>query len=335
MEDFNRIRSVIFVLLRSKSFIQISDEANKFIMSFQNEIISTDTLKESFNFFEMIKFNTFGKILPSIKRDVCGSAYSRQLRQTQPNTPYEISIKFRLTNEQPKKEILQIFVSIQIIPFLYKQIHRDPFNKRLLLESSDLTTINQVSFSLCEEIGAAIHGNFIKHSSSQLDKNNIIIDIPPDISLSLQKFRSDYPEQEKVGFIIMKFGKTDIHDTISTVVKKILSNNGLIGIRADDKDYHTDKFPNILTYLYGCGFGIAIFENIISSDFNPNVSLEVGSLLALNKPVCLLKDNPSTIAPDIDGRIYKEFNSDPEYCERTILKELTNWLIDNKIIEKS
>ncbi len=69
-----------------------------------------------------------------------------------------------------------------------------------------------------------------------------------------------------------------------------LASYGITALRADDKDYHEDLFTNIVTYLYGCSFGIAVFERIETDDVNPNVSLEVGYMQGLRKPVCLLKD---------------------------------------------
>ena len=120
----------------------------------------------------------------------------------------------------------------------------------------------------------------------------------------------------------MRFGKSTTHDLIVTSIKSVLEKNGLKGVRADDYEYTPEKLANILTYIYGCDFGIAVFDNIDAEYFNPNVSLEVGSLLALNKLVCLLKDKElKTLTPDIVGRLYREFDS--QKCEETITSALT------------
>jgi hypothetical protein len=39
-------------------------------------------------------------------------------------------------------------------------------------------------------------------------------------------------------------------------------------VRADGKEYNPDLFWNVLTYVYGCGFGIAVFERIEAEKFN-------------------------------------------------------------------
>ncbi|MCX5713215.1 MAG: hypothetical protein NT033_00025 [Candidatus Omnitrophica bacterium] len=90
------------------------------------------------------------------------------------------------------------------------------------------------------------------------------------------------------------------------------------GLRADDKCYHDDLFPNILTYLWGCSIGIAVFERLEADEFNPNVSLEVGYMRALGKPICLLKDKTlRTLQTDLIGKLYTPF--DPQNPEGSIL----------------
>lgn len=112
---------------------------------------------------------------------------------------------------------------------------------------------------------------------------------PVEIELSLRHFRLDHPSPEKVAFVMMKYGSTRAHDEIVKGIEAALVPHGICAVRADSKEYHPDLYYNILTYIYGCGFGIAVFERIEREDFNPNVSLEVGYLLALSKEVCLLK----------------------------------------------
>ncbi len=104
---------------------------------------------------------------------------------------------------------------------------------------------------------------------------------PIEIQESLTRFKEDYPDTNKVAFIMMKFSKTKAHDEIVDAIRSVLKSHGIVGVRADDKQYHDDLFYNIMTYMHGCGFGIAVFERIEAEEFNPNVSLEVGYMLAL------------------------------------------------------
>jgi hypothetical protein len=74
-----------------------------------------------------------------------------------------------------------------------------------------------------------------------------------------------------------------------------------------------------------CGFGIAVFERLTQDQFNPNVSLEVGYMMALRKPVCLLKDlTLHSLSSDLAGKIYENF--DVQRPEETLPLALDNWL---------
>ena len=155
---------------------------------------------------------------------------------------------------------------------------------------------------------------------------------PLELAVSLQRFRADHPAPKKTAFIMMRFLNTPAHDKIIDAIHQVLVPYGIEGLRADDKDYHDDLFPNILTYARGCSFGIAVFERIEADDFNPNVSLEVGYMLALGKPVCLLKDRTlKSLHTDLVGRLYKEF--DPQNSEGSIPAVVTKWLKDRNIVQ--
>ena len=156
--------------------------------------------------------------------------------------------------------------------------------------------------------------------------------IPAELSESIKRFKKDYPAPQKVAFIMMRFGKTQAHDRIVASLRSELEKHRLVAVRADQKDYHDDLYWNILTYLYGCGFGIAVFERLESDEFNPNVSLEVGFMLALKKPVLLLKDRTlKNLTADLIGKLYKTF--DPQAISETLEPEVRRWLLDKGLIK--
>jgi hypothetical protein len=155
---------------------------------------------------------------------------------------------------------------------------------------------------------------------------------PSEISDSLARFRRDFPDPTKVAFIMMRFGKTPAHINIVNAIKDALSTKSIKALLANDKEYHEDLFYNIQTYMHGCGFGVAVFERIEVEEFNPNVSLEVGYMLALRKPVCFLKDRTlKTLYSDLIGKLYREF--EPQNPAETISAELTKWLADRELID--
>ena len=155
-------------------------------------------------------------------------------------------------------------------------------------------------------------------------------DYPPEITLSIKKFRKDYPDTQKTAFIIMRFGKTPAHRNIVEAIKQVCNIHGIAAVRADDKEYHSSLLSNVLTYIYGCDMSVAVFERIEADNFNPNVSFEVGYMRALKKPVCLLKDQTmSTLQTDLLGELYKSF--DPQDPKGSIPVELEKWLKDKDI----
>jgi len=157
------------------------------------------------------------------------------------------------------------------------------------------------------------------------------IHYPLEIHESLIRFHKDHPDINRNAFIMMRFGDTDAHKKIMISIKSILSKYKIKALRADEKEYHEDLFPNVLTYIYGSNFGIAVFERLETEDFNPNVSLEVGYMRALKKPICLLKDKTlEALQTDLVGKLYRAF--DPQSPEKTIPKELEKWLRDKEII---
>ena len=130
---------------------------------------------------------------------------------------------------------------------------------------------------------------------------------------------------------MMRFGETTAHKAIETAIKNVLMKYGFTGLLARDKEYNEDLYPNIQTYMHGCGFGIAVFERIESDDFNPNVSLEVGYLLGLKKLVLLLKDKTlETLHTDLVGKLYRSF--DPLHPDETIASQIEQWLEDKGMI---
>jgi predicted nucleotide-binding protein len=79
--------------------------------------------------------------------------------------------------------------------------------------------------------------------------------------------------------------------------------------------------------MLGCNYGIAVFEDIDERDFNPNIVLELGFMLALNKRCLILKEKTLPKMPaDIVGKLYKEF--DFFNIESSISDQIKRWAND-------
>lgn len=164
---------------------------------------------------------------------------------------------------------------------------------------------------------------------SKLNEVSIEKNIPKEIEHEVAKIKSDYKDQ-KIAFIIMKFGTDKFYNQILENIKTVMRKKNIAVLRADDKEYHTDLYYNILSYIYAADFGIAVFERISDEIYNPNVAFEVGYMTALNKPICLLKEKTLKNLPtDIIGKLYKSF--DLANLEETLDKSLSKWMNDREI----
>lgn len=149
----------------------------------------------------------------------------------------------------------------------------------------------------------------------------------PEIASGLEKFNFDFPTGKKTAFIIMQFSETKLHKEIVSCIKDILGRHNIVALRADDKQYMDDLFPNVKVYMHACDFGVAVFDRIVEDDFNPNVSLEVGYMLGMGKNVLLLKDKTLKSLPtDLTGKLYKQFNTLD--IANSLPEQIEKWLSD-------
>lgn len=154
---------------------------------------------------------------------------------------------------------------------------------------------------------------------------------PPEIRESLKEFQKDHPDPRKAIFVMMPFDKSERYEQIIRSIQTILAEYGVSALRADSKPYHNIVLYNILTYIWGSGSGVAVFERLKNDIFNANVSFELGYMMALGIRVCLLKDNTLVnLHSDLGGLIYEEF--DPDCIDKTIPPALSKWASDRGII---
>jgi len=153
---------------------------------------------------------------------------------------------------------------------------------------------------------------------------------PTEILTSIEEFRRDHPDPKKTAFLIMKFKDDEQYHNIVRCVKEAFLEFDIDLVRADDRQYHDDLFLNVLTYIHGSGMGVAIFDRIDTNEFNPNVSLEVGYMMALSKPICFLKDATlPTLPTDLFGKLYKPFSTFRP--DLTINKDVAKWITDKRL----
>lgn len=126
-------------------------------------------------------------------------------------------------------------------------------------------------------------------------------------------------------FLMTRFRETDHHSEISRAISDSVHAFGLELVKADDTNWPAlTLWERVQFCLQACRLGIAVFETIDEEDFNPNVSLELGYMLAQNRACLLLKEKRLKKLPtDLCGHLYKEFDS--RNITDTILSQVADW----------
>ena len=207
-------------------------------------------------------------------------------------------------------------LDVIIIRNVFQLLEQDGLIEVILLENPEGLS---AALSPRGRISLGMEDFYIK--SRKALATTLALRVPVEIKDSLARFVDDFRSQKKTAFLMMKFEDTPDHRGIVKAIKRVLEKVGMASVRADETEYHSDLYWNIMTYIYGCNFGIAVFDRVSSNDFNPNVAYEVGYLTALGKPVCLLKDKTLvTLHADLVGKLYRPFSTrDPA---KTISKNL-------------
>jgi len=146
----------------------------------------------------------------------------------------------------------------------------------------------------------------------------------------LNMFAEEHAETNRNVLLIIRFQEQGPFPLIISAIKDACVAHGLNLMRADDREYTDDIWGNVMTYMYGCASAIAVFDQINYREFNPNVALEVGFMLAQTKPVLLLKDTAIPALPtDIVGKSYRPFNTYD--AANTISPQVKKWIDDYRI----
>lgn len=139
---------------------------------------------------------------------------------------------------------------------------------------------------------------------------------------------NDHPDYDKNIFIMTRFTPGNrLLEELDSEIRRVLIEHNLNPLRADDKMYLRDRnlWNNVCVYMNSCKYGIAILEDRIANEFNPNVAIEYGYMRALNKPVLLLADlGFRNLRADIIGTLREQF--DITDIKGTIDTPVLTWL---------
>jgi hypothetical protein len=208
----------------------------------------------------------------------------------------------------------------------YDTCHRDTYSGTFGILQNEIDELRKAFLLMKPYLKGEEQG--LVSAAKAFEERDVMI--PTEIKESREDFGRDYPDPSNVGFIMMKFKENPAHERILKAIRSVLQSRQLTAVRSDDKQYHEDLYWNVLTYMHGCGFGIAVFDRIEEEEPSPNVSFETGYMKALRKNLCILKDkNLKNLHTDLLGKLYEPF--DPQAPEDTIRERLLKWLSDKEI----
>lgn len=140
-------------------------------------------------------------------------------------------------------------------------------------------------------------------------------------------FLRQYPYDQNV-FVMMRYRRQQHFLAIEGAIRTALSSHGLNAHFAKDRAFHDILWDNIRVYMDSCLYGLAVFEEIDERDFNPNISLELGYMMAREKRCLLLKEKRMPGLPtDICGFLYRDF--DIFDIENSIGTQIRQWVLND------
>jgi protein-tyrosine-phosphatase/nucleoside 2-deoxyribosyltransferase len=128
-------------------------------------------------------------------------------------------------------------------------------------------------------------------------------------------------------FLMIRFRETREHDEIAEVLERTLADYSIQLLRADWSQKEDELWANVRNCMDRCAYGIAVFETIHESGTSPNVSLELGFMMAQNKRCLLLKEKGiPRLHADLVGHLCREF--DAKDIADSVPAQVRQWLRD-------
>jgi len=153
---------------------------------------------------------------------------------------------------------------------------------------------------------------------------------------AIVQFGEDFEATSSV-FVMMRFPNQtmtmedrDLLDTIWETVDRTVAAHGLKARRADKRLYHDQLWENLCIYMIGCRYGLAILEDKVSAELNPNVTLEYGFMRALDRQVALVAETGfSHLRADLLGKLYHGFQIDGKKLNKdSLVRSIEGWFLD-------
>ena len=144
-----------------------------------------------------------------------------------------------------------------------------------------------------------------------------------DLNQLIKEFTSRSPYDRNV-FIMMQYSQNPDLVKIENAIIGTLKIYDLQGHLAKNKGVCNTLWNNVRVYMESCKYGIIVFEDLDRGNINPNISIELGYMLAKEKTCLVLKEKlMSKLPTDIGGLIYHGFNIKQL---KTLKNEISKWI---------
>ncbi|HYP23354.1 MAG TPA: hypothetical protein VEV43_07265, partial [Actinomycetota bacterium] len=108
------------------------------------------------------------------------------------------------------------------------------------------------------------------------------------------------------------------------LARSICEAHGLEFHLASERSISDNLWENVAGHMWGSRYGIGFFEDRKNEGLNPNLAIEIGSMLMTGRRCALLKDATVTRMPtDLVGKIYKDIDLD---APATVESALHVWI---------
>jgi len=193
------------------------------------------------------------------------------------------------------------------------------------------------------KIAAQVSDAIAKHVDRR--SREVGLDLPPGyqhLASSVLRYREDTPYQKSV-FVMMKFPNektmqprelrllADIWDTLQEEASKY----HLTARRADQRTYEDQLWENLCVYMLSSRYGIAILEDRVARELNPNIALEYGFMKAFNRSVGLFRDvNFKHDRADLTGKLATPFviSKNGVLEKRSLREAVARWATDLDLV---
>jgi len=158
--------------------------------------------------------------------------------------------------------------------------------------------------------------------------------LPQDLALPLERLRKKFPDASKLGFLVPPACGATTGKVIFHAIRSAAARHGLILVSAEEHPFHANPWTNLRTLMHACAFGIVVHEYSGGTQAGADLGLQIGYLLALNKPALVLRGSKAVAQTgDIMQSVCEEFDEDD--AARTVTAQVETWLRESGIIVPS